>query len=102
MNAPVKITIAAGTGIAMALSAGITAANAAPKEKCYGITVAGENDCGNLSKTHSCQGQSTVSYGGGEWQFVPKGTCADTVETDADGNEHHGMSTKQAKAAMES
>lgn len=104
MNAPVKITITAATGIALALGAGITVANAGSKdkEKCYGIALAGENDCGNLAKTHSCQGQATVDFDKGEWKYVPKGTCGETVVTADDGTEHMGMSKKQAKAAMES
>ena len=38
--------------------------------KCYGIAKAGENDCGNAAGTHTCAGQSTVDYAGGEWQAV--------------------------------
>ncbi len=100
MNAPVKISIAATTGIAFALGAGVTAASAAPKEKCYGIALAGENGCANLSKTHSCQGTSTVDYAIDDWKMVPKGTCATTVITDENGVERKGMSKKEAKAAM--
>ena len=33
-------------------------AQSAAKEKCYGIAKAGQNDCANLSGTHSCAGQS--------------------------------------------
>jgi uncharacterized membrane protein len=98
MNAPVKITLAATTGVAIALTAGVGVATAKAKEKCYGISVAGENDCGNLSKTHSCQGQSEVSYALEEWKFVPKGSCAATVVTDDDGVEHTGKIKKVAKA----
>ncbi|PCJ89827.1 MAG: hypothetical protein COA52_11490, partial [Hyphomicrobiales bacterium] len=29
--------------------------------------ISAENDCANLAGTHSCQGQSTVSYDAGEW-----------------------------------
>jgi len=100
MNAPVKISIAAGTGIALAFAAGVTTASAAPKEKCYGIALAGENGCANLSKTHSCQGTSKVDYAVDDWKLVPKGTCATTVITDKDGVERAGMTKKQAKAAM--
>ena len=48
---------------------------AAEKEKCYGIAKAGQNDCANLSGSHSCAGQSKVSDDGGEWKYVAKGTC---------------------------
>lgn len=53
-------------------------AEAAGKEKCYGIAKAGENDCANLAGTHSCAGQSTVDYDGGEWKLVDAGTCEST------------------------
>lgn len=46
------------------------------KEKCYGIAKAGQNDCANLSGTHSCAGQSKVSDAPDEWKYVAKGTCA--------------------------
>ena len=45
------------------------------KEKCYGIAKAGQNDCANLSGTHSCAGQATTDKDPGEWKFVAKGTC---------------------------
>jgi len=52
-------------------------AHAAGKEKCYGISAAGQNDCGNLAGTHSCAGQSKVDNDPGEWKLVAKGTCVD-------------------------
>lgn len=45
------------------------------KEKCYGIAKAGQNDCANLSGSHSCAGQSKVDNDAGEWKYVAKGTC---------------------------
>jgi uncharacterized membrane protein len=48
----------------------------AAKEKCFGIAKAGQNDCANLSGTHSCAGQSKLSDDKGEWKYVVKGTCA--------------------------
>lgn len=52
-----------------------TTANAQAKEKCYGIAMAGQNDCANASGSHSCQGQSKVSKDAGEWKYVAKGSC---------------------------
>ncbi len=46
------------------------------KEKCFGVAKAGQNDCANLSGTHSCAGQSKLDMDAGEWKLVPKGTCA--------------------------
>ncbi len=54
------------------------------KEKCYGISTAGQNDCANLSGTHSCAGQSKVSNDVNEWKYVAKGTCASMKGLTAD------------------
>ena len=62
--------------LAMGLLSAASAADAPPKEKCFGIAKAGANDCSNLSGTHSCAGQSTVDNGPDEWKSVAKGTCA--------------------------
>ncbi|MGI9273815.1 MAG: BufA1 family periplasmic bufferin-type metallophore [Endozoicomonas sp.] len=65
-------------GLAAALSVGaISTAQAASKEKCYGIAKAGQNDCANIAGTHSCAGQSKSDNDLGEWQAVAKGTCKD-------------------------
>ena len=61
-----------------------TPAVAQEKEKCYGITTAGQNDCANLSGSHSCAGQSKVSADVNEWKYVAKGTCASMKGLTAD------------------
>jgi uncharacterized membrane protein len=67
---------------ALAAALGIAAApwSAAPaqaaedgKEKCYGVSKAGKNDC--ASGTHSCAGTATKDYDKASWLFVPKGLC---------------------------
>ncbi len=71
--------LALSTALAVTLSLGLVAESEAKrekKEKCYGISAAGQNDCGNLAGTHSCAGQSTVDNDPGEWRLVTKGTCA--------------------------
>jgi len=66
----------ASAALAVAISSTIVApAQAAGKEKCYGVALAGQNDCGNLAGTHSCAGQSSVDNDFGEWKLVAKGTC---------------------------
>jgi uncharacterized membrane protein len=50
-------------------------AAAQEKEKCFGIVKAGQNDCANLSGSHSCAGQSKLDMDKGEWKYVAKGTC---------------------------
>ena len=54
--------------------ANVGAAEAAAKEKCYGISLAGENDCKAGAGT-TCAGTSTVDYQGNAWTLVPAGTC---------------------------
>ena len=66
------------SALASVMAAGLVApASAQSKEKCYGIAKAGQNDCGNLSGTHSCAGQSKVDNAPEEWKYVAKGTCKD-------------------------
>ena len=49
------------------------------KEKCYGVSLAGENDCAAGPGT-SCAGTSTTDYQGNAWTYVDAGTCLD-IET---------------------
>jgi uncharacterized membrane protein len=49
-------------------------AEAATKEKCYGVAKKGQNDCAAGAGT-TCAGTSTVDYQGNAWKFVKKGTC---------------------------
>jgi uncharacterized membrane protein len=51
-------------------------------EKCYGVSLAGQNDCAAGPGT-TCQGTSTVDYQGNAWKFVDGGTCT-TMELPGD------------------
>jgi uncharacterized membrane protein len=78
MNQRALIAAAAASLLTTLLAAGPAVAQdkaAAGKEKCYGIAKAGQNDCANLTGTHSCAGQSKVSDDAAEWKYVAKGTC---------------------------
>jgi uncharacterized membrane protein len=44
------------------------------KDKCYGISMAGKNDCAAGPGT-TCAGTSKVDYQGNAWKYVDKGTC---------------------------
>ncbi|TVU92335.1 BufA1 family periplasmic bufferin-type metallophore [Vreelandella titanicae] len=46
----------------------------AEKERCYGISLARQNDCAAGPGT-SCQGTSTEDYQGNAWAYVDAGTC---------------------------
>ncbi|MBX7247982.1 MAG: DUF2282 domain-containing protein [Caulobacteraceae bacterium] len=66
---------------AVALTAGVAVARPMPsaadhngKEKCYGVALAGQNDCAAGPGT-SCAGTSTRDYQGNAWRLVPAGTC---------------------------
>lgn len=75
------ITVAA---TALALSAGAGFAHAqgqandhgaqASSEKCYGVALAGKNDCAAGPGT-TCAGTSVRDYQGNSWKHVPAGTC---------------------------
>jgi len=76
MSALIKTTAAAAALAAAAtMSLSATAAQAAgAKEKCYGIALAGKNDCAAGPGT-SCAGTSTTNYQGNAWNYVAKGEC---------------------------
>jgi uncharacterized membrane protein len=46
----------------------------ADMEKCYGISLKGDNDCGAGPGT-TCAGTSKVDYQGNAWKYAAKGTC---------------------------
>ena len=84
----------ASSALASVLAMGLLSGAAAQektleKEKCFGVAKAGQNDCANLSGTHSCAGQSKADMGADEWKYVAPGTCA----------KMGGKSTDEAKAA---
>ena len=51
----------------------------ASMEKCYGVALAGKNDCKAGAGT-SCAGTSKVDYQGSAWKSVAAGTCV-TIKT---------------------
>jgi len=72
--------------IAAALTVCVAGANAAApsdKEKCFGISKAGQNDCASVMGTHSCAGQAKKDMDPTEWKYVAKGTCEKSGGTTA-------------------
>lgn len=65
-------------------------AQAENMEKCFGVALAGQNDCAAGPGT-TCAGTSKVDYQGNSWKLVPAGTCM-TMElpAGADGMARHG------------
>jgi uncharacterized membrane protein len=70
-------TLAAGLAVAAASAtlAPSASAQAGPAmEKCYGVALAGKNDCKAGAGT-TCAGTSKVNYQGDAWKLVKAGTC---------------------------
>ena len=62
--------------VAAACSAAFVAPAAAEgMEKCFGVAMAGQNDCAAGAGT-TCAGTSKVDYQGNSWKSVAQGTCA--------------------------
>ena len=59
---------------ALGMSSDATAEDMAAMEKCYGVALAGKNDC-KAGKGTTCAGTNTVDYQGNSWSLVKKGTC---------------------------
>ena len=92
-----KVAATSSLALAAAVAAALTTATvttspaeAAGKEKCYGVSLAGQNDCAAGPGT-TCAGTSTVDYQGNAWTLVDAGTCAEIeLPTMADGSERKG------------
>lgn len=67
--------LALGASLACALGAmATTPVMAQEMEKCFGVSLAGKNDCAAGPGT-TCAGTSKVDYQGNAWTLVPAGTC---------------------------
>ncbi len=78
MSQPIRSLAVAGA-LAAAFAAQIgPAAAEGEKEKCFGVSLAGKNDCAAGPGT-TCAGTSKVDYQGNAWTLVPAGTCT-TIE----------------------
>lgn len=73
VNLAIAATLATVLGAAVAHAGPV--APQPGKDKCYGISLAGKNDCKAGAGT-SCAGTSHVNYQADAWKYVAKGTCA--------------------------
>jgi len=73
------LAITAATLAALASGAALAADKKIEMEKCYGVSLAGKNDCAAGPGT-TCAGTSKVDYQSNSWKNVPKGTCT-TIKT---------------------
>jgi uncharacterized membrane protein len=80
-------TVASGVAAALGLAAATMHSATAQEgmEKCYGVALAGQNDCAAGPGT-TCAGTSKIDYQSNAWKLVPQGTCA-SIETP----QGHGM-----------
>jgi uncharacterized membrane protein len=65
-----SLAIAAALGSALA-------ATAVSKEKCFGVSLKGHNDCAAGAGT-TCAATSKVDYQGNAWRLVDQGACVTT------------------------
>ena len=86
-------TLAVAGAFASALAGIAAPAAAQDTEKCFGVALAGKNDCAAGEGT-TCAGTSKVDYQGNAWTLVPAGTCT-TMELPAaaDGTARMGSLT---------
>ena len=68
------LPLAASMAAALSFAAAPAHAQTANMEKCFGVSLAGQNDCAAGPGT-TCSGTSTVDYQGNAWTLVPTGTC---------------------------
>jgi uncharacterized membrane protein len=67
-------TAAIASAVASAVAATATTVSAAEQVHCYGVALAGQNDCKAGAGT-TCAGTSKVDYQGNSWKLVDKGSC---------------------------
>lgn len=94
MSIQSKSLVIAGAFAAALSAAG--AVSAQENEKCFGVALAGQNDCAAGEGT-TCAGTSKVDYQGNSWKMVPAGTC-ETMELPAG---EDGMMRKGSLTALE-
>ena len=68
-----RAMIVAAAASLMSLTFVAVPAHAAEKEKCFGISKAGQNDCASISGAHSCSGQAKVDMDRVSGSMSPKG-----------------------------
>jgi uncharacterized membrane protein len=73
-----SLAIAGALSSALAMIGSSAQGQQVAKEKCYGISLKGQNDCAAGPGT-TCAGTSKVDYQGNAWKLVPKDSCAKTV-----------------------
>lgn len=72
------LALVAALGAALVATSASAADMPAKSEKCYGVSLAGKNDCAAGPGT-TCAGTSKSDHAGNAWKHVPAGTCTKLV-----------------------
>jgi uncharacterized membrane protein len=80
-NQAAALALAVGSALLMAQSPAF-AADGDAKEKCYGVSLKGKNDCAAGPGT-TCAGTSVRDFQGNAWKYVAKGTCEQMASSTA-------------------
>lgn len=70
-----SLTLAGSVASALMMS-GLAAQAQGAMEKCYGVSMAGQNDCAAGAGT-TCAGTQAVDYAGDHFKLVPAGSCVE-------------------------
>ncbi len=84
-HAGLSIADGASAAAKTAFATWMAGGDVADFERCYGVALAGENDCAAGAGT-SCQGTSTTDYQSNAWMLVPTGTCGNIQTPDGGGS----------------
>lgn len=72
------LAAALGSALAMGAAPASAAEKGAAQEKCFGVALAGKNDCAAGPGT-SCAGSAKADHQANAWKHVPAGTCTRTA-----------------------
>lgn len=77
MSSKTITSLAIAAALTSAFTSMTTPAQSAEKEKCFGVSLKGQNDCAAGPGT-TCAATSKVDYQGNAWKLVDKGSCVTT------------------------
>jgi len=97
MSTSLKTVALVGAVAAAFVAHSTNPAQAQAKEKCFGVSLAGANDC-KAGPGTTCAGSSNADYQGNAWTLVDAGTCAEIeLPAMADGTARVGSLEEQAR-----
>lgn len=68
------LAFAVGAALTLAQAPAAAQQQGGEKEKCFGVSLKGKNDCAAGPGT-TCAGTSVRDFQGNAWKYVAKGTC---------------------------